>query len=114
MAAAMRPVTVGTVASVDLVSRKQKGYNFLSHQHIKIFQNWGPLQHRLHSFKVGLPMCGVEMASRKKQTYQNKAKNLCIISFSCLTWTVNANSLRQNIIVIKEICSSQLPPWLDE
>ena len=31
MAAAMRPVTVGTVASVDLVSRKQKGYNFLSH-----------------------------------------------------------------------------------
>ena len=24
----------------------------------------------------------------------------------CLTWTVNANSLKQNIIVIKEVCSS--------
>ena len=54
------------------------------------------------------------MASRKIQTYQNKAKNLCTISFLCLTWTANANSLRQNIIVIKEICSSQLPPWWDE
>jgi len=26
-------------------------------------------------------MCGVEIASRKIQTYQNKAKNLCTISF---------------------------------
>jgi len=26
-------------------------------------------------------MCGVEMVSRKIQTYQNKAKNLCTISF---------------------------------
>jgi len=26
-------------------------------------------------------MCRVEMASRKIQTYQNKAKNLCTISF---------------------------------
>jgi len=26
-------------------------------------------------------MCGVEMVSRKIQTYQNKAKNMCIISF---------------------------------
>ena len=26
-------------------------------------------------------MCGVEMASRKIQTYQNKVKNLCTISF---------------------------------
>ena len=44
------------------------------------------------------------MANRKKiQTYQNKAKNLCTISFLCLTWTVNANSFEQNIIVIKEI-----------
>ena len=50
------------------------------------------------------------MASRKIQTYQNKAKNLCTISFLCLTWTVNANSLKQNIIVIKEICS-WLPPF---
>jgi len=28
----------------------------------------------------------------------------------CLTWTVNANSLKQNIIVSKEICS-WLPPF---
>jgi len=46
------------------------------------------------------------MASRKIQTYQNKAKNLCTISFLCLTWMVNANALKQNIKVIKEICSS--------
>jgi len=26
-------------------------------------------------------MCGVEMASRKIQKYQNKAQNLCTISF---------------------------------
>jgi len=50
--------------------------------------------------------CGVEMASRKIQTRQNKAKNLCTILFLCLTWTVNANSLKQNIIVIKGIRSS--------
>ena len=31
----------------------------------------------------------------------------------CLTWTVNANSLKQNFVVTKEICS-WLPPWLDE
>jgi len=43
-----------------------------------------------------------EMASRKIETYQNKAKNLCTI-YLCLTWTVNANSLKENIIVIQEI-----------
>ena len=32
-------------------------------------------------FNVGLRMCGVEMASSKIQTYQNKAKNLSTISF---------------------------------
>jgi len=32
------------------------------------------------------------MASRARQKYQNKAKNLCTIL--CLTWTVNANSLK--------------------
>ena len=31
---------------------------------------------------------------------------ICILFILCLTWTVNANSLKQNIIVIKEICSS--------
>ena len=50
------------------------------------------------------------MASRKIQTYQIKAKNLCTIPFLRLTWTVNANLLKQNIIVIKEICS-WLPPF---
>jgi len=43
------------------------------------------------------------MASHKIQTYQNKAKNLCTISFLCLTSTVNANSLKQNIVVTKEM-----------
>jgi len=51
------------------------------------------------------------MASRKIQTYQNKAKNLCTIYF--VFDLVKANSLKQNSTVIKEICSSQ-PPWLDE
>jgi len=35
---------------------------------------------------------------------------ICILFISCLTWTVNANSLKQNIIVIKQICS-WLPPY---
>ena len=39
---------------------------------------------------------------------------ICVLFILCLTWTVNANSLKQNIVVIKEICSSQLPPQLDE
>jgi len=30
-------------------------------------------------FDFKVHMCGVEMASRKIQTYQNKAKNLCTI-----------------------------------
>ena len=48
----------------------------------------------------------VEMASRKIETHQNKAKNFCTVVFILyLTWTMNANSLKQNIIVIKEICS---------
>ena len=47
------------------------------------------------------------MASPKIQTYQNKAKNFCTISFFVFDfWMVNANSLKQNIIVIIEICSS--------
>ena len=54
----------------------------------------------------------VEMASRKRQTYQNEAKNLCTI-FLCLTWTLSANSLKQNIIVTKQICS-WLRPCLGE
>ena len=30
---------------------------------------------------------------------------ICVLFILCMTWTVNANSLKQNIIVIKEICS---------
>ena len=45
------------------------------------------------------------MASRKIQTYQNKAKNLYTIYF-VFDLEVNANSLKQNIIMIKEIFSS--------
>ena len=44
------------------------------------------------------------MASRKIQTYQVQPR-ICVLFILCLTWTVNANSLKQNIIVIKEICS---------
>jgi len=60
------------------------------------------------------------MASRKIQTYQNKAKNLYSLLFildagilwytsilwCTMTWTLNANSLKQNIIVIKVIGGS--------
>jgi len=47
------------------------------------------------------------MANRKMQTYQNKAKNLYTkLIYFVFDLTVNANSLKQNIIVIKEICSS--------
>jgi len=31
---------------------------------------------------------------------------ICVLFILCLTWTVNANSLKQNITVIQEICSS--------
>ena len=45
------------------------------------------------------------MTSRKIQTYQNKVKNLYTIYF-VFDLEVNANSLKQNIIMIKERCSS--------
>jgi len=48
-------------------------------------------------------MCGVEMASRKIQTYQNKAKNLCTISFFVFDLDGKCKFVKQNIIVIKEI-----------
>jgi len=55
----------------------------------------------------------VEMASCKYKYIKIKPR-ICALFIFCQTWTVNANSLKQNIIVIKEMCSSQLPPWLDE
>jgi len=51
------------------------------------------------------------MASRKIQTYQNKANNL-ILFILCLTWTVNANSLKQNIIVKYVLLSCHLG-WIN-
>jgi len=48
---------------------------------------------------------GMEMASRKIETYQNIKTRICVLFIVCLTWTMNENSLKQNIIVIKEICS---------
>ena len=45
------------------------------------------------------------MASRKIQTYQNKAKNLFTI-YIVFDLDGECNSLKQNIIVIREICSS--------
>jgi len=45
------------------------------------------------------------MASRKMQTYQNKAKNLCTIYF-VFDLDGECKFIKQNIIVIKEICSS--------
>ena len=62
--------------------------------------------------QIGYILCKVaytcvEMASPKIQTYQNKGKNL-VLFILCLTWTVNANSLKQNIVVIKEICCGHL------
>jgi len=42
------------------------------------------------------------MASRKNKHIEIKPKS-CILFILCLNWTVNANSLKQNIIVIKEI-----------
>ena len=45
------------------------------------------------------------MASRKIQTYQNKDKNLCT-NYFVFDLDGECNSLKQNIIVIKEICSS--------
>jgi len=50
------------------------------------------------------------MASRKIQTCPNKAKNLCTIYF---VFDVDGESKFMKI-VIKETCSSYLPPWLDE
>ena len=50
----------------------------------------------------------MEMASRKMETYQNIKPRICVLFILCLTWTMNANSLKQNFIVIKEICATTL------
>ena len=43
----------------------------------------------------------MEMASRKIETYQNIKPRICVLFILCLTWTMNAKTLKQNIIVIK-------------
>jgi len=68
---------------------------------------WNTVQakHEINSIQIfgfcisRLAISTVEMASREIQ----KPK-ICILFISCLAWTVNANSLKQNTIVIKEIC----------
>ena len=52
------------------------------------------------------------MASRKIQTYENEVKNLYTIYF-VFDLDGECKSLKQNIIVIKEICS-WLPPFCKE
>jgi len=47
----------------------------------------------------------MEMASRKIDTYQNVKPKICVLFVLCLTWSMNANLLKQNIIVIEEIYS---------
>ena len=56
--------------------------------------------------------CHFSLAVRSNKPIQIKPR-ICVLFILCLTWMVNANSLKQNIILIKEICS-WLPPWLDE
>ena len=62
--------------------------------------------------KIGYILCKVYMCGNVKRPVV-KCKHikikprLCILFILCLTWAVNANSVKQNIIVIKElICSS--------
>jgi len=43
-------------------------------------------------------MCGVEMASRKIQTYQNKAKNLCTI-WGYHFYFVDSNQASSNSVI---------------
>jgi len=47
-----------------------------------------------------------------KESQELRKPRICVpvLFILCLTWTGNANSLKQNIIVLKEICS-WLPPF---
>ena len=64
--------------------------------------------------KIGYILCKVHVWKWPVAKYKHikiKPRICVLLIILCLTWTVNANSLKQNIIVIKEICS-WLPPWL--
>jgi len=58
--------------------------------------------------KIGYILCQVHVWKWPVVKYKHiKIKpRICILFILCFTWTVNANSLKQNIIVLKEICSS--------
>jgi len=45
-----------------------------------------------------------EVASHKRQTYQNKANNFCTACCLYLNWTANANSLKTTLAAITEMC----------
>jgi len=64
--------------------------------------------------EIGYILCKVHMCgngqSYEKYKHIKIKPRICILFILCLTWAVNANSLQQNIIVIKEICS-WLPPF---
>jgi len=49
--------------------------------------------------------CGVDRPNGKYKHIKIKPRT-CVLFLFCFTWTVNANSLKQNSIVIKQICSS--------
>ena len=57
-------------------------------------------------------MCGNGQSLKKYKHIKTKPR-ICILFILCLTWTVNANSLKRNIIVIKEICFSYHVGWMN-
>jgi len=62
--------------------------------------------------EIGCILCKVHVWKWPVAKYKHiKIKpRICVLFIFRLTWTVNANSLKQNIIVIKETCS-WLPPF---
>jgi len=58
--------------------------------------------------EIGYILCQVHVWKWPVVKYKRiKTKpRIYIVFILCLTWTVNANSLKQDIIVIKQICSS--------
>jgi len=62
--------------------------------------------------EIGYMLCKVHVWKWPVVKYKHiKIKSrTCILFILCLTWMVNANSLKQNNIVLKEICSC-LPPF---
>jgi len=55
----------------------------------------------------------VEMSSRKSQTYQNEAKNLCSIYF-VFDLDGECKFIKTKHYIVTKQIRSWLPPWLDE